>query len=988
MHAEPNQNSLDEFRLELGLLMPPTESAEEGCIPSTDPWHPVWCHDWSITEIHLSTSVLCATVQLRRPSALQSKSSRSQCKEELRTLLRFFANLATEYGLLRPVVGFALLAGCAATEGDGQEEPPWMQDLCRWPGDQNWHRGEFLLFVETDQQEYHDRCLDLLRSAPARWQETEEQPPQQAVHILKRALDLRTQHLQAPDDDGAYLLLKTLQGSVDRKGTDETENPLVAAFYNWLNQKARAIDNYFKVDHPTASSTQPGNTGGKEDASTSDKREPILSQETIARVTKLTAENFRGFGSPQFELDLDADFVLLAGPNGLGKTSLIEALELLLTGYHHFRENPHHLFHGPARKFELTAHVLSVDNTRWSITCTGSRETNGAARLEWTVDENQSWAMERPLTHDYRTRFGVPLTTGILWKTTELLARRTVVYPDRLEKLFDETTQGLTLRDFIEPIPPVVKELLKETHSAIRALEDWRRKLEAERTPPDPGESRDRVNKALQELAKPYEELQNRAQLPPLPLVTTGDKMDGPFVDEKLSEFVGHLAQEVGESAKSEDLPRELPRILETLRRAALRRVSRDEPPTVEAQAIRTLEERLTECERTLKEIATEYPRLDEEVAVFDADDEQFGLLAILEMLGKHTDRWLGLGSKLLPREGPRSLDLVLGELRRVRPRDAAQCAAEIRSYLAPLEKLVEARDHLLGQRERLRVELKRARGSKNAAALVAIRSQLEDAAFALQEAWLTERKNLFAQVRAKDAAGKLEQIDGLTESVRSARALIQEEIEPSKTLQQNVEQLTNSVLSRFVSSEGLHVKLKEQDVRRNEPPDAADDRVRRIYTMKTRDGRARAVLSFGQRTQFGVAMVIAENRLLESRLGHRVFLMDDLSATYDWANLCRDAVFWRQMAYGNGATNERTQRQVFLSSHHEDLSNRLLDAMAPVAGRRALLYRFTGWKLETGPSMDVYEIEPQATLDQEEDRQDFARWMRVQLTETADAIS
>ena len=68
---------------------------------------------------------------------------------------------------------------------------------------------------------------------------------------------------------------------------------------------------------------------------------------------------------------------------------------------------------------------------------------------------------------------------------------------------------------------------------------------------------------------------------------------------------------------------------------------------------------------------------------------------------------------------------------------------------------------------------------------------------------------------------------------------------------------------------------------------------------------------------------------------------MDDLSATYDLANLSRDAVFWRQMAYGSGAQTGR--RQVFLSSHHEDLSNRLLDVMPPVEGCRMLVYRFTG---------------------------------------------
>ena len=138
----------------------------------------------------------------------------------------------------------------------------------------------------------------------------------------------------------------------------------------------------------------------------------------------------------------------------------------------------------------------------------------------------------------------------------------------------------------------------------------------------------------------------------------------------------------------------------------------------------------------------------------------------------------------------------------------------------------------------------------------------------------------------------------------------------------------------------------------------------------------------------------IAENRLLEPQLGHRVFLMDDLSATYDLANLSRDAIFWRQMAYGSGAQAGR--RQVFLSSHHEDLSNRLLDVMPPVEERRMLLYRFTGWKKGKGPDFEVYDVQSQPALDApgtdpapaggRDDRRDFAEWLQVQLTETVDA--
>ena len=228
---------------------------------------------------------------------------------------------------------------------------------------------------------------------------------------------------------------------------------------------------------------------------------------------------------------------------------------------------------------------------------------------------------------------------------------------------------------------------------------------------------------------------------------------------------------------------------------------------------------------------------------------------------------------------------------------------------------------------------------------------------------------------------------------------LVDGAVKPSDSLRESVETLANAVLSRLAQTGGtLRLAVKA------DPDD--DDRSgeagrRRRYTIATDDCRAPPVLSFGQRTQVGVSMAIAENRLLESQLGHRVFLMDDLSATYDLANLSRDAVFWRQMAYGSGAHGAGSaapgspERQVFLSSHHEDLSNRLLDVMPPIRGRRMLLYRFTGWRRGTGPEIDVYDVEPQPLLDGpaeggapdggQEERDGFREWLQAQLTETVD---
>ena len=159
------------FDLRLELQRPPeTSSAETGDrVPSVDPWYPTWCLDWGVTTVHLSTSVMGVTVRPRRPAALQDEDLR-HCKEELRTVLRFVAHLAAEYGLLRPVVGIVRLDPCTDS---GNDVPSWLRTVRGWAGDQDWHRGEFLLFVETNENDYLRRCGDLLAPAPATWSRAE-----------------------------------------------------------------------------------------------------------------------------------------------------------------------------------------------------------------------------------------------------------------------------------------------------------------------------------------------------------------------------------------------------------------------------------------------------------------------------------------------------------------------------------------------------------------------------------------------------------------------------------------------------------------------------------------------------------------------------------------------------------------------------------------------------------------------------------------------
>ena len=53
---------------------------------------------------------------------------------------------------------------------------------------------------------------------------------------------------------------------------------------------------------------------------------------TAPRLRSLTVKGFRAYGAADQTLNLPSDIAVVWGPNSLGKTSLAEAIEFLLTG--------------------------------------------------------------------------------------------------------------------------------------------------------------------------------------------------------------------------------------------------------------------------------------------------------------------------------------------------------------------------------------------------------------------------------------------------------------------------------------------------------------------------------------------------------------------------------------------------------------------------------------------------------------------------------
>lgn len=88
----------------------------------------------------------------------------------------------------------------------------------------------------------------------------------------------------------------------------------------------------------------------------------------------------------------------------------------------------------------------------------------------------------------------------------------------------------------------------------------------------------------------------------------------------------------------------------------------------------------------------------------------------------------------------------------------------------------------------------------------------------------------------------------------------------------------------------------------------------------------------------------------------NRILVLDDASSSYDLNNVTREALLWRQLAYHP----EKEQRQqIFLSSHHDDLTNRLIDLLVPPPGCKLRVLRFNGWDEDNGPDIEAFDVVP-----------------------------
>ena len=158
-------------------------------------------------------------------------------------------------------------------------------------------------------------------------------------------------------------------------------------------------------------------------------------------------------------------------------------------------------------------------------------------------------------------------------------------------------------------------------------------------------------------------------------------------------------------------------------------------------------------------------------------------------------------------------------------------------------------------------------------------------------------------------------------------------------------------------------------------------DSVYKIHAKEEKDNkRGLKCFSLGQRAQIGLAWMAASRELVENSedidFPHRAIVLDDPTATFDMTNLLSHVLLCRQLAYH---PDPAKRYQLFIVSHHEEFTDRLLDLLCPPGDCTMRLLRFTDWDMDKGAKIEAFNVEP-APSDMNEATKAFEKGLESDL--------
>jgi len=724
----------------------------------------------------------------------------------------------------------------------------------------------------------------------------------------------------------------------------------------------------------------------------------------VLRVKHLALSRFRGFVNVDpVTLNTDADVILITGPNGFGKTSLIDALCLLLTKHYYEERRP--------LTSCLNTHGPSPGSDFALIRALVELEDLGERTVELTVKDTSKGLPD----------ILFPDGLGPVDLPSELAARSSFFYQDLLDKLFEEEDdQGTRLLEFLAPIPKEVKDIQQAITQAKGEWQKWASSELQKMASKEGLPSEEEIGQKRKDAAIAFKQAWYK-------LVEVSEAEIGIALPYRSEEWLFVL--------KSDNLRSGWERELRNLAADCLGQVSPDRLPfnaddTVPT-SLRLIEEALgvlrnravyqvkgireklsylledlpdeatflppEDCAKEEQEIAETSGMVDElrkELALLERLEGQFDnpnggpdFLAILMTLRDRGREWLRLpdvGPDLHPPSQVTEwlsmaisydMDGLVEQLtcwketitgkRREAMEQVSNLQKLIRTKKTVLEKSRAMHELLRDPRleseltpngevslpvkvARLK-ELLQGNGRENNV-LKAIENVQRAITNWLQLEEQDHRRKTALRQKASYNVAK-ESVDSISEALtreEGKNSILKGVLVTSEKTIEDFKKIVNEVLDRFRLVEGVRpVSFSPRRVRKGEP----------LLQIKAGDGRPLSAFSTGQKAQLGLSVLLGLNYSLHRYIRHNIIALDDVTTAFDMAQLPRTAALIRQIAY---ATEEPSiRRQVFIVSHHEDLTNRLLDFLIPPKGRELRILNFTGWSSDTGPEIDRRRVIP-----------------------------
>jgi energy-coupling factor transporter ATP-binding protein EcfA2 len=729
----------------------------------------------------------------------------------------------------------------------------------------------------------------------------------------------------------------------------------------------------------------------------------------VRRVKSVQLTDFRGFSGRSKRLDTDADIVMVTGPNGFGKTSLIDALCIILTGYCHVNRCP--LVCSLAGRPEATI-VADLE--------TGP---SGPPSIEVTIKDDHiepQVALWEKYPEDDRV----------------IAARASIFYQDILECVFDESSSSVTLENFLITTPVNKSATMTAMNSASSTVDRYIRGLAPRQSIPTEQEVDAKRAQAADSFRTAWDTWTHSPAIPPnmdMPHLSDLALQDGRGMrsdwDKRLARFAkgcdfrlngNHPShpQESGLTALAlidqimEYCMHLQHKVDNVIREKELKR--RNVPgllASVNDIEIILTEGRLQEGKSRIEELREKKHQVEQQLGLLYSLERHFksqsendmglgDIIDVLRTMGaqwlnppaagpqwavpKHVITWLDEALKGLDQYDP-PVDQQLNEWnkqiienRRALESEKMQAGVEIRS-LDQHMRASELVSELASKNPTLNHHLARlknegkdgVRGGElisifeaGAEAPDTLKNPMDDVLASLRD-WrkLEEKARLYEEQRRKSSAYRI----AYNEATALKQALDHERKKKSSIIEgldlvpqearRSLSKEVTSILKRFYCLPGIDSIELERRVKSKRP----------IWEVESADGRVLTSFSSGQKTQLAISTMLALNAALRDTLWFEVVAFDDFASALDMTQLPRLATLMRQVAYGapNGFENRTPfRRQVFIVSHHEDLTNRLIHFLIPPEARSMKILNFVDWDSKNGPDIEQLEVHPASPVD------------------------